>query len=186
MKRVKSLLKVILMVLVFGVTVQKAEASLGWNDQGRWGHRGRHYDGGGHHHRHHRHHRHGYHHQPYFHPTVIFPSKYVTVIIGGRTYYRCDGRYYRRHRGEYIVVDPSFDHDDDHHFVSHGREKRNKSYAKVDIDDDTDSFTVNVPRSYGGYQGVVLTKKGRGFVGPQGEFYSEFPSVEQLKEMYGK
>ena len=27
---------------------------------------------------------------------------------------------------------------------------------------------------------------GNGFIGPQGEFYPDFPRVEQLKVMYGK
>lgn len=47
-------------------------------------------------------------------------------------------------------------------------------------------FTVNIPNSKGTYTTVTLTRSGNGFVGPQGEFYTEFPRVEQLKVMYGK
>jgi len=38
----------------------------------------------------------------------------------------------------------------------------------------------------GGYNAVVLKPSGKGYVGPQGEFYSEFPKVSQLQLMYGK
>jgi len=50
-----------------------------------------------------------------------------------------------------------------------------------------DAFTVNIPNSKGGYTPVTLKRVQGGFTGPQGEFYSEseFPSVEQLKAMYG-
>ena len=49
-----------------------------------------------------------------------------------------------------------------------------------------DVFTVNIPNSQGAYTAVTLKRSGNGFVGPQGEFYTEFPRVEQLKAMYGK
>ena len=48
------------------------------------------------------------------------------------------------------------------------------------------TFTVNIPNVRGTYTPVILTKSGTGFIGPQGEFYAEFPCVEQLKVMYGK
>ena len=47
-------------------------------------------------------------------------------------------------------------------------------------------YTVNIPNSKGGYTAVTLTRSGNGFLGPQGEFYTEFPRIEQLKVMYGK
>jgi hypothetical protein len=49
-----------------------------------------------------------------------------------------------------------------------------------------DSFTVNIPNNRGGYTAVILRKSGNGFIGPQGEFYPDFPKVEQLKLMYAK
>lgn len=48
------------------------------------------------------------------------------------------------------------------------------------------TYTVNIPNSKGGYTAVTLTRSGNGFLGPQGEFYTEFPRIEQLKVMYGK
>ena len=49
-----------------------------------------------------------------------------------------------------------------------------------------DTFTVNIPNNSGGYTPVTVKKTGTGFIGPQGEYYEEFPKVKQLKMMYGK
>ena len=49
-----------------------------------------------------------------------------------------------------------------------------------------DTFSINVPNNSGGYTTVVIKKSGKGYVGPQGEFYAEFPKVAQLKAMYVK
>jgi len=49
-----------------------------------------------------------------------------------------------------------------------------------------DTFPVNVPNDRGGFTTVMIKKSGNGFVGPQGEFYAEFPKVSQLKAMYGR
>jgi drug/metabolite transporter (DMT)-like permease len=49
-----------------------------------------------------------------------------------------------------------------------------------------DSVTVNVPNSDGTYAAVVLKKSGNGFMGPQGEYYAQLPTTDQLRVMYGK
>jgi hypothetical protein len=49
-----------------------------------------------------------------------------------------------------------------------------------------DSITINIPNDKGGYTAVALNKSGNGFIGPQGEFYPQFPRVSQLKVIYGK
>jgi len=49
-----------------------------------------------------------------------------------------------------------------------------------------ESITVNIPNNQGGYTPVVIKKSGKGYVGPQGEYYPEFPTVAQLKTMYAK
>lgn len=58
--------------------------------------------------------------------------------------------------------------------------------AQIIQEEDQGSFTVNVPNKNGSYTSVVLVKREEGYVGPQGELYFDFPSVEQLKAMYGK
>ena len=49
-----------------------------------------------------------------------------------------------------------------------------------------DTVTLNVPNSSGGYIAVVLKRSGNGYVGPQGEYYDQIPTTEQLQAMYGK
>ena len=49
-----------------------------------------------------------------------------------------------------------------------------------------DTYVINIPNAKGSYTPVSIRRSGNGFVGPQGEFYTEFPRVEQLKLMYGK
>jgi len=50
----------------------------------------------------------------------------------------------------------------------------------------TDVFTVNIPDGHGGYTPIVIKRSGNGFIGPQSEYYPEFPKVFQLKIIYGK
>ena len=49
-----------------------------------------------------------------------------------------------------------------------------------------DIVTVNVPNARGGYTPVKLVKTANGYLGPQGEFYPNHPTVAQLKGLYGK
>ena len=49
-----------------------------------------------------------------------------------------------------------------------------------------EEFTVNIPNQQGGYNAVVIRRSGNGFIGPQGEYYPEFPKIFQLEMMYGK
>jgi hypothetical protein len=46
--------------------------------------------------------------------------------------------------------------------------------------------TVNVPNSNGGFTAVVLKRSGNGYIGPQGEYYDQIPTTEQLQAMYGR
>lgn len=57
--------------------------------------------------------------------------------------------------------------------------------TSVSVTSETE-FTVNIPNSDGSFTPVKLTKHKEGFLGPQGEYYEEFPRVSQLKLMYGK
>jgi len=46
-------------------------------------------------------------------------------------------------------------------------------------------FTINIPNSRGGYNSVIIKKSGDGYIGPNGEFYPEFPKIFQLQMKYG-
>jgi hypothetical protein len=60
---------------------------------------------------------------------------------------------------------------------SSGSSVKNGKYSE-------DTVTINVP-SNSGYVPVKLIKKSRGYVGPQGEFYPDHPTIAQLKALYG-
>lgn len=48
------------------------------------------------------------------------------------------------------------------------------------------TVTVNVPNSDGTFTAVILQRSGTGFMGPQGEYYPQLPSTEQLRVMYSR
>jgi len=50
----------------------------------------------------------------------------------------------------------------------------------------SNDLIVNIPNRYGGFTAVVIKRSGYGFVGPQGEYYPEFPKIFQLEIKYGK
>jgi hypothetical protein len=61
-------------------------------------------------------------------------------------------------------------------------------YIKVPLEPgpEQNEFTVNIPNDHGSYTAVIIKRSGNGYVGPQGEYYPDFPTVAQLKVMYGK
>ncbi len=49
---------------------------------------------------------------------------------------------------------------------------------------DVDSFEIHLPNGDGSFTLVTLKKTSTGFLGPQGEFYPDHPTVDQLKDRY--
>jgi len=47
-------------------------------------------------------------------------------------------------------------------------------------------FTIYIAKSKGGYAPITLRRSGSGFIGPQDEYYPDFPKIDLLKAMYGK
>jgi len=108
---------------------------------------------------------------------VASPSiSYQPVVVNGVTYYVNNGVYYIYTAYGYQAVTPPA-------AVAQQIAVSQPPTAVVEAEE---SVTVNVPNEKGGYTAVVLKQSGKGFVGPQGEFYAEFPKVSQLKLMYGK
>ncbi len=109
------------------------------------------------------------------------PAGCRQFIINGTTYFEYNGTYYVPVAGGYQVVPPPVI-----------LQAAPVVLPPADITTVTasansqESFTVNVPNSQGGYTPVSLTRSGSGFIGPQGEFYNEFPKIEQLRVMYTK
>lgn len=113
----------------------------------------------------------------------IVPPDCDRVIIRGATYYRSNGIYYRTVSGGYQVVDPpSTIIVEEPAAVA----TTMATFPAVTTTGSPDSFTVNIPNNRGGYTALVLKKTENGFIGPQGEFYRDFPRVDQLKLMYAK
>lgn len=112
------------------------------------------------------------------HVTSI-PPDFQPILINGRTYYTDNGVYYilTRYHGYKVVVAPVVYTQPAQ--VTTVVTTQAPVYAQ-------DSFPVNIPNNTGGYTTIVIKKSGNGFAGPQGEFYPQFPSVTQLKVMYGK
>ncbi len=107
---------------------------------------------------------------------VHLPNTVISVGIGGHRYHYSDGVFYRKHPRYYVVVPPPREV-----VVVAGRDRPSRDTNGIG-----ETFTVNIPDDCGGYTPVTLKRSGRGFIGPQGEFYPEFPKVEQLKVMYVK
>lgn len=143
---------------------------------------------------------------------VVVPDGYDNVQYGGVTYYYNDGQFYVPSNGEVIEVQPPvgaivqnlpedpviIDDNAQTYYVSNGvfYSKRGSGYevvvppfgpnkGVVVSGNARDDIFVRLPDSNGGYVEVKLSRTNRGFKGPQGEFYSEFPPMEQMREMYG-
>jgi hypothetical protein len=116
-------------------------------------------------------------------PTVVtsIPADYEIVSVNGVTYYVSNGAYYIYNGYGYQLVSPP---------VTPTTTVTNLAPpAEVNAPNEGNQqnvFTINIPNDEGNYTPVTLKRSGNGFVGPQGEFYNEFPSIAQLKLMYGR
>jgi len=98
---------------------------------------------------------------------TVLPLGHNVIIVGGVTYYYYDNVYYKDYPSGYIVV---------------------PAPAVVTAPPAAigETVIINIPNSDGTYTPVKLVKRNSGYIGPQGEYYSEHPTVEQLKVLYGK
>jgi len=116
---------------------------------------------------------------------TTIPPVAPPVVVDGVPYYSINGATYMQTTYGYQVVPPP-------NVVVVNETPPPVTPAVVSVASGTpvaagnDYFTVNIPNARGGYTPVVLKRSGNGFVGPQGEYYTEFPRVDQLKIMYGK
>ena len=117
----------------------------------------------------------------------VIPPDFQPVLINGVTYYTDNGIYYilTRHHGYKVVIAPMVVGYVQPQQVVVSQPVTTVVTAPVAVDTQ-DTFPVNIPNNSGGYTTVMIKKSGNGFVGPQGEFYAEFPKVGQLKAMYAK
>jgi len=49
-----------------------------------------------------------------------------------------------------------------------------------------EAFPFHIPTKNGGYMTIMLSQVSNGYIGPQGELYTQFPSVAILRAQYDK
>lgn len=107
---------------------------------------------------------------------TFLPASRRSIISGGITYYYYDNIYYRACPSGYLVVtEPVIN--------------SNVTYAPPAAQyamPSGQTVTINVPNSNGSYTPITLVKHNNGYIGPQGEYYSGNPTIDQLKALYGK
>ena len=122
-----------------------------------------------------------YHNTYYYAPTdyvLVSPSNFQPVLINGSTYYLNNGVYYLYTGYGYKLVNPPL--------VVQTVAPAVQVTVGAGAANSEETLVVNIPNVQGGYTAVSIKRSGHGFVGPQGEFYSQFPKVSQLEAMYAK
>jgi hypothetical protein len=112
------------------------------------------------------------------------PPRHTTIVVAGTPYYYYSNYYYQPYPyGGYVVVPPPMLAQS----VTVVPQAAPIAAAIMQSQPQVrEASTINIPNTRGGYTAVMLTKAGTGYVGPQGEYYSDNPTVEQLKVLYGK
>jgi len=117
---------------------------------------------------------------------TAIPQGIQPVIVDGVAYYNINGVTYMQTTYGYQVV-PQPKTVVIKNYVTEQKNAGTIESAKSEaVSGDEEAFTVNIPSSKGGYTAVTMKRSGSGFIGPQGEYYTEFPRIEQLKVMYAK
>ncbi len=131
---------------------------------------------------------------------VVWPWGATRLAVGGSPYYYRRGCYYRHEPRGYVVIpapmgavvpalpeehrivviDGVTYHEYDGVYYKGGL----SGYTVVPIAGST--TVVNIPNKNGSYTPVTLQSKDGLYIGPQGEVYPTFPTVQQLQAMYGK
>lgn len=118
---------------------------------------------------------------------LVSPPVYQPIVINGATYYLNDGSYYVYNGYGYQPVAPPVTVVQPPQVVTEAAPATPViTTVGTAVSDAEGSFTINIPNDKGGYTAVTLKRSGNGFIGPQGEFYPDFPKVSQLKVIYGK
>ncbi|MCX5707432.1 MAG: DUF6515 family protein [Candidatus Omnitrophica bacterium] len=105
---------------------------------------------------------------------MSLPIGHHTVVIGGAQYYSYNNVYYKPCPSGYAVVpQPAVAVAPAPVFL-----------APQQVPNET--VTINVPNSNGSYTAITLVKRDNGYIGPQGEYYPDHPTLEQLRALYGR
>jgi hypothetical protein len=131
----------------------------------------------------------GYYH-PFWFPGAFVPylPYYTIVVVGDDSYYYCDGTYFLSSPGGYVIVDdpmvspPVTVQPEPTPASKPAPVEKAQAPAQQKT---SDTISINVPNSKGGYIAVKLIKHKDGYLGPQGEYYAGHPTVAELKALYG-
>ncbi len=102
---------------------------------------------------------------------TVLPFGHRIVVVNGATYYSYNNIYYQPCPMGYVVIPQPLERT----VVL----AENRVLASGNV-------TINVPNVNGSYTSIMLVKKDNGYIGPQGEYYPEHPTIEQLKALYGR
>ena len=101
-----------------------------------------------------------------------------------------DGRQYYRHRGVFYQSSPCGTYyvvvDDPHDYSYKVKKEVTHVYRDHIYESRQKEFVVHIRDNDGNLVTVRLKKEDKGYVGPQGEYYPEFPKVAQLRAMYAQ
>ncbi|MBP9853760.1 MAG: hypothetical protein KBD53_02700 [Candidatus Omnitrophica bacterium] len=179
----------------YGVSVSYSDGYSRGDGRHGGGHGGWHGGGHGRHWNHHNHNWIGFNYYnpgPYYpyYPGRVYsiPRAAKFVWYGGERYYYYGGLYYQPSPdgAYYTIVDDPYQRPQVTNTTINNIYQGSSQAANDTTAADGSEFDVNFPNSKGEMVTVKIKKSGNGYVGPQGEFYPEFPKVAQLKEMYTK
>lgn len=159
--------------------------------------------------------RHDHDRYPVYQTVIVIPTGFERTNVDGQVYYYKEGVFYQLNFNALLPVDApigavvdslpmdrSYATVDGIDYIIYN----NTYYVRTDqghyqvvelptsdlgdittVTANSNSVVVTIPNSDSdGSTTVTLVKSEGGFIGPQEEFYSEFPSISQLKAMYGK
>lgn len=99
------------------------------------------------------------------------PERHKVIVYDKTDYYYYNSAYYIKEPRGYTVVTPP-------------PSVVTSNAPAVEAPEKT--VVVTVPNPNGSYMPVTLQKYSDGYVGPNGEFYPDYPTIDQLKAMYAK
>lgn len=117
-------------------------------------------------------------HKPHFQSKAFtIPHGYVSIVLGGFKFYYRDRARRRFWPHSYAFVPAP---------VVCVPERIIIAQAPTVKETSEETVVVNIPNFNGSHTSITLRKSGNGYIGPQGEYYPDNPTVEQLKALYGK
>lgn len=126
------------------------------------------------------------------------PAGYTTVVVNGAPYYYYGYTYYTPGPNGYVVAAPPVAPavpatvpvaqtlPSSATTPAVAPSTVNQPAAAAEQKGSDNVFEIYIPNGNGSFTSVKLIKTEKGFLGPQGEFYEDHPTIDQLKERYTK